>query len=85
MYMCLAVPSRIVEINGFNARVDVMGAQREVSLILLPEEAKEGDYVLVHAGYAIQKIDEEAALDSMNLIQEIVQKLEEEGITYEDS
>jgi hydrogenase expression/formation protein HypC len=82
--MCLAVPSRIVKINGFHALVDVMGAQREISLMLLPEKAKEGDYVLVHAGYAIQKIDEEAALDSMNLIKEIIQKLEEEGLAPED-
>lgn len=76
--MCLAIPSKIININGFNAVVDVMGARREVSLMLLPEEAKEGDYVLVHAGFAIQKIDEEAAKDSLNLLKEISEKLEQE-------
>ncbi len=77
--MCLAIPSKIINVNGFNAVVDVMGARREVSLMLLPEEAKEGDYVLVHAGFAIQKIDEETAQDSLNLLQEIAEKLEAEG------
>ncbi|NOX20313.1 MAG: HypC/HybG/HupF family hydrogenase formation chaperone [Nitrospirae bacterium] len=76
--MCLAIPSKIININGFNAVVDVMGARREVSLMLLPEEAREGDYVLVHAGFAIQKIDEEAAKDSLNLLREIAEKLEQE-------
>ncbi len=77
--MCLAIPSKIINVKGFNAVVDVMGARREVSLMLLPEEAKEGDYVLVHAGFAIQKIDEETAQDSLNLLQEIAEKLEAEG------
>ena len=79
--MCLAVPSRIIEINNLLATVDVYGARKEVSLLLLPEEVKVGDYVLVHAGFAIQKLDEEVAIDALNLIREIVETIEEnEGI-----
>lgn len=75
--MCLAVPSRIVEINNLLATVDVYGARKKISLLLLPEEAKIGDYVLVHAGFAIQKIDEEAAKDTLNLLKEIAETVEE--------
>ncbi|HMK55087.1 MAG TPA: HypC/HybG/HupF family hydrogenase formation chaperone [Dissulfurispiraceae bacterium] len=79
--MCLAVPSKIINIDDLSATVDVFGARREISLLLLPEEAGVGDYVLVHAGFAIQKIDEAVALDSMRLIREYAEALEE----YEDS
>ncbi|HMK61057.1 MAG TPA: HypC/HybG/HupF family hydrogenase formation chaperone [Dissulfurispiraceae bacterium] len=79
--MCLAVPSKVINIDDLSATVDVFGARREISLLLLPEEAKVGDYVLVHAGFAIQKIDEAVALDSMRLIREYAEALEE----YEDS
>lgn len=65
--MCLAIPSKIIEINNLLAVVDVYGARKEVSLVLLPEEAVKGDYVLVHAGFAIQKIDFEAAKETMRL------------------
>ncbi len=65
--MCLAIPSKIIEINNLLAVVDVYGARKEVSLILLPEEAAIGDYVLVHAGFAIQKIDFKAAKETMRL------------------
>ena len=71
--MCLAVPSRIVSINNLIATVDVYGATKEISLLLLPEEARIGDYVLVHAGFAIQKVDEDAAQDALNLIREIAE------------
>jgi len=75
--MCLAVPSKVVNIDNLLATVDVFGARREVSLILLPEEAQVGEYVLVHAGFAIQKVDETVALDSMKLIREYAEALEE--------
>lgn len=75
--MCLAVPSRIIKINNLIATVDVHGAKREASLLLLPEEAKVGDYVLVHAGFAIQKVDEDAAKDAQNLLREIAKAMEE--------
>jgi len=75
--MCIAVPSKIIEINNSLATVDVYGARKEISLLLLPEEAKIGDYVLVHAGFAIQKVDEAAARDALNLLQELSEKMEE--------
>ena len=72
--MCLAIPSEIVEIREKMATVDVSGIRREVSLLLLPEEASVGDYVLVHAGFAIHKIDKEAAEEALMLINEIAEK-----------
>ncbi len=76
--MCLAVPSKIIRINDLMATIDVMGARREISLMILPEEVKTGDYVLVHAGFAIQKVQEDVALDSLNLLNKIVWQMEEE-------
>ncbi len=64
MTMCLAVPSRIIEMNGGVAKVDVDGVVREASLMLL-DDVKIGDYVIVHAGFAISKVDEEAALQTL--------------------
>jgi hydrogenase expression/formation protein HypC len=72
--MCLAIPSEIVEIREKMATVDVSGIRREVSLLLLPEEASVGDFVLVHAGFAIHKIDREAAEEALKLINEIAEK-----------
>ena len=58
------------------ATVDVSGIRREISLLLLPEEASVGDYVLVHAGFAIHKIDKEAAEEALKLFEEIAEKEE---------
>lgn len=69
--MCLAIPSKLVAIRDKMGTVDVSGVRREVSLLLLPEEVALGDFVLVHAGFAIQKIDREAAEETMKLINEI--------------
>jgi hydrogenase expression/formation protein HypC len=71
--MCLAIPSKVVEIRDKMAIIDVSGVRRDVSLLLLPEEAAVGDYVLVHAGFAIQRIDPEAAEEAMKLIREIAE------------
>jgi hydrogenase nickel incorporation protein HypA/HybF len=54
--MCLAVPSKIISIGNDMATIDVYGARKEVSTLLLPETPKIGDYVLVHAGFAIQSL-----------------------------
>ena len=64
--------------NGFEATVDYYGARKKINLMLLPEEASVGEYVLVHAGFAIQKIDEIAAKDALGLIDEILKTLEQE-------
>ena len=68
--MCLAVPMKIVEIEGDRGTADVGGVRREVGLQLL-DGIKTGDYVLVHAGFAIQRIDEEEALKTLSLFKEL--------------
>ena len=68
--MCLAIPSKIVDINEHNiATIDVDGVRRTTSLLLL-EDAAVGDYVIVHAGFAISKVDEEAAMESLRYLKE---------------
>jgi len=69
--MCLAIPAKVIEIKGDLAKVDFgEGVQREVNITLV--EAKVGEYVLVHAGYAIQVLDEKAAEETLNLWNEIL-------------
>ena len=68
--MCLAIPSRIVEIKDGLATIDVEGVIRKVSLLLL-EEAEVGDYVIVHAGFALHKIDEAAARESLDILRQM--------------
>lgn len=71
--MCLAVPGKIIKItNDLSALVDLAGVEREMSLDLVPE-AKEGNYVLVHAGFAIQVIDEKEALETLELFREMME------------
>ncbi len=67
--MCLAIPSKIVKIENNTAIIDVDGVRREASLQLL-EAPKVGDYVIVHAGFAINKINEEDAMESLKLLRE---------------
>ncbi|MBC7327817.1 HypC/HybG/HupF family hydrogenase formation chaperone [bacterium] len=65
--MCLGVPAKIVKIQGKEAIVEVGGVQREISLELL-SDINEGDYVIIHAGFAISKIDEEEADTMLNIL-----------------
>ena len=69
--MCLAIPSKIVKIENNVATIDVDGVRREASMLLL-EDPKVGEYVIVHAGFAINKINEEHALESLKLLREAV-------------
>jgi len=73
--MCVAIPSKIISKDGLLAIIEVYGARREVNLMLLPEEAEVGDYVLVHAGFAIQKVDVEAGKESLKLFDEVLRNL----------
>ncbi len=73
--MCLAIPSKIVEMDDSKAVIDVDGVRRECSLLMI-EDPKIGDYVIVHAGFAIQKIDESAALESLQIMKDMVAQLE---------
>ncbi len=75
--MCLAIPSKIVEINNNMGKIDVAGVQREASLLLL-EDPQVGDWVIVHAGFAIQKIDEATAQESLRYLREAAQLLVED-------
>ena len=68
--MCLAIPARIVELQGDNAVVDAMGNRFKAKTTLLAE-AKLGDLVLIHAGFAISLVDEEEAKKTWKLIEEI--------------
>ncbi|MCX7731934.1 MAG: HypC/HybG/HupF family hydrogenase formation chaperone [candidate division WOR-3 bacterium] len=74
--MCLAIPVRIVRIEGETAIGEVNGVEREVSLIMTPE-AKVGDYVIVHAGFAIQILDRQAAEETRQLFDRMAQAVEE--------
>jgi len=69
--MCLAVPLKVLSVKHPVATVDIYGTTRDVSLLLLPDDVEVGDYVLVHAGFAIQKIDEEAARETLDLLEEM--------------
>ena len=68
--MCLAVPVKIISISGNDAEIDIGGAGRKVSIMLTPE-AKVGDYVLLHTGYAINIIDEPEAKETLRLLDEM--------------
>jgi hydrogenase expression/formation protein HypC len=68
--MCLAVPVKIIAIDGDAAETEIAGVRRRVSIALTPE-AKVGDYVLLHTGYAIGVIDEAEAQETLKLLEEI--------------
>ena len=71
--MCLAVPMQIVSIDEFQCRCSARGIERDVSLFMLQgEDLAPGDYVLVHVGYAIQKVDAEEATATWELFDEVL-------------
>jgi len=77
--MCLSIPSKITEIDEDNmATVDTMGIKRMVSLDLMPDEVTLGDYILIHVGFAMSKIDEAEALQSLEVYREMLEAMEEE-------
>jgi hydrogenase expression/formation protein HypC len=68
--MCLAVPVKVVSIEGSEAEVEIGGVKRRVSIMLTPE-ARVGDYVLLHTGYAINVIDEAEAQETLKIFEEM--------------
>jgi len=77
--MCLGVPMRIVEIDGFKARCEARGIERQASLFLLQHEnVQVGDMVMIHVGNAIQKMSEEEALSAWEIYDEML-ALEDEA------
>ena len=78
--MCLAIPAQVVSITENRmATVDIMGVTRKISLDLVPE-AVENDFVLVHAGFALQVVDEEYANETLELLKTIPFFAEDEGL-----
>ena len=76
--MCLAVPGRIIELDGATARVDFGGITREANVSLVPEAAVDS-YVLVHAGFAIQVLNEAEAEETLSLFRQLAEALDEDG------
>lgn len=73
--MCLGIPSKIISIEDSMATIDVYGAQRNISLMLLEDEVKIGDYVLVHAGFAIQILQEDIAKETLGYFDEYLKAI----------
>ena len=84
--MCIAAPAQVVEINREDnwLYADFGGARQQAKLDLLPE-VEVGDYVLIHAGYAIEKLTEEAAKESLEAWEELLEVLEEEDREMEQA
>lgn len=70
--MCLAIPAKVTKLNGNFATVDMAGNTMEISTILLPEISV-NDYVIIHAGFAINKLDEHEAHESLKLLRQIAE------------
>ncbi|OGR27636.1 MAG: hydrogenase assembly protein HupF [Desulfuromonadaceae bacterium GWB2_53_15] len=69
--MCLGVPMKIITKDGDTVLAEVDGVQKEASIMLLAEEVNIGDYIIVHAGFAISRLDEEYAQETLRLMKEI--------------
>jgi hydrogenase expression/formation protein HypC len=79
--MCLAIPGEVLAVEEDRATVDVGGVEQEVRLDTLSEDVAEGDYLLVHTGFAIQKLSSEEAEETLSLFDELIEtnkQLEEE-------
>ena len=76
--MCLAIPALVKSVEGNEAEAEIGGIGRRISILLTPE-VKVGDYVLLHTGYAINVIDEEEAMETLKLFEEMASLDEESG------
>jgi len=76
--MCLSIPSKVVEIDENNmATVDTMGVKRQVTLDLIGEPVEVGEYVLIHVGFAMNKISVEEAEESIKIYEDIISQMED--------
>jgi hydrogenase expression/formation protein HypC len=73
--MCYAIPAKILEINGDTARVDYGGVIKNTNVSLM-DNVKEGEFVLIHAGFAIEKVSKKSAEESLKLINEFLKESE---------
>jgi hydrogenase expression/formation protein HypC len=69
--MCLGVPMKIITVDGDTALAEIDGVQREASLMMLDEPVALGDYVIVHAGFAISKLDQEEAEETLRMMRKV--------------
>ena len=69
--MCLGVPMKVISKKGDDVVAEVDGVQREANIMLLGEDVAIGDYVIVHAGFAISRLDEEYAEETIRLMREV--------------
>ena len=69
--MCLGVPMQVISIDGSDIVAEIDGVRREASLMILDDEVRLGDYVIVHAGFAISKLDEDDARETLALMREM--------------
>ncbi|MBP7864437.1 MAG: HypC/HybG/HupF family hydrogenase formation chaperone [Acidobacteria bacterium] len=76
--MCLAVPMRIESIEGMSGLAEIGGVRQDVSLAILPD-TRVGDYVIVHAGFAIERLDEEEALRTLEAFRELEDRMAEDA------
>ncbi len=72
--MCLGIPGKVVEIEKNVAKVDVGGVSRDISLDLCPDVSV-GEYVLIHTGFAIQKVDEKEAKETLDLLRQLAEAI----------
>ena len=79
--MCLAIPAKVLSIDGFEADVEIGGVSRTISIMLTPD-ASVGNYVYVHTGYAISVVDEAEALESLRLLRELAETYPVEELFY---
>jgi hydrogenase expression/formation protein HypC len=75
--MCYAIPAKVTELKGDTAKVDYGGVSKKVNTSLI-DKLKIGDYVLIHAGFAIEKLDKKSAEESLEIIQNMIEAVEEE-------
>lgn len=74
--MCLGVPMQVVEVRGDTAVAEIDGIRREASLLMLGEPVDVGDYLIVHAGFAISRIDPAEAEETLRLMRKLVGPLD---------
>lgn len=83
--MCLSIPSKVISIDENNfATVDTMGVRRGVSLDLIAEPVSVGDYVLIHVGFAMEKIDTQYALESLKIYEQIANDMQNGKISADE-
>jgi len=75
--MCLAIPMKVMEVDGFEARCEAKGVERQVNLFMMQDEQLEsGDFVMVHVGYAIQKVTPQEAQSAWELFDQVLEAMD---------